>query len=297
MSVSSGLRFLGIALFTSLTATAAVAQPASGTFEPQMGQSGKDVIWIPTPDAMVDRMLRMADVKKDDIVVDLGSGDGKIAIAAARNHGARALGLEYNPNMVELSQRRAREAGVADKVEFRQADIFASDFSNATVVTMYLLPTLNLRLRPILMRMKPGTRITSHSFDMASWAPDETSRVGHARGFLWIVPANVQGTWTVTGASNLPQTLTIEQQFQKISGEALFGTLGASLQDTRVRGDQISFSVRDSQGRLHQFAGRASGNRISGTVHTAGTSGSMNFEAQRTSAVQRIDDVGSVENR
>lgn len=297
MSVSSGLHFLSIALFTSFTTASALAQPAGGTYEPQMGQSGKDVIWIPTPDAMVDRMLRMANVGKDDVVVDLGSGDGKIAIAAARNLGARALGLEYNPDMVELSRRRAREAGVADKVEFRQADIFASDFSNATVVTMYLLPALNLKLRPILMRMKPGTRLASHSFDMASWAPDETSRVGSARGYLWIVPANVQGTWNVSGGATLPQTLSIEQQFQKISGEATFGNLGASLQDARVRGDQVSFSVRDSQGRLHHFAGRASGNRISGTVQSAGATGRVNFEAQRTSNVQAIDETGPVEYR
>jgi len=291
MSLLKKLRFTGIALLTCFT-VAAVAQPdGGGTFEPRMGQAGKDVIWIPTPDAMVDRMLRMAEVSKDDFVVDLGSGDGKIAIAAARNLGARALGLEYNPDMVELSKRRAREAGVQDKVEFRHADIFASDFSNATVVTMYLLPSLNLKLRPTLMKMKPGTRLTSHSFDMGAWVPDETSRVNSARGYLWIVPANVQGTWRISSRDagvTLPQQITIQQRFQRIGGEATIDNLGASLQNARVRGADISFTTRDAQGRQYHFNGRANGNTITGTVTSAGQ-GPINFEAQRSGTPAPID--------
>ncbi len=177
---------------------AAYAQQKSGEFTPRLGQSGKDVMWLPSPDAMVDRMLVMGEVTARDYLVDLGSGDGKIPIAAARSRGARALGLEFNPDFVEVSKRRALQAGVAQKAEFRQADIFVTDFSSADIVTLYLLPELNLRLRPILLKMKPGTRIVSNSFDMQTWKPDEVSHIGTASGFLWIIPAHVAGSWTVS---------------------------------------------------------------------------------------------------
>jgi len=294
MSTTRRSHLLQAAAAMTLAATTAWAQPAApgGTFEPRVGQAGKDVIWVPTPDAMVDRMLSMAEVTAKDFVIDLGSGDGKIAIAAVRNRGARALGIEYNPDMVELSNRRARDAGVADKVQFVKADIFASDFSKASVITMYLLPGLNLKLRPTLLTMKPGTRLTSHSFDMGEWTADEMSTVNSARGYLWIVPANIGGTWTVNYTGRVlgapPQSLTVRQTFQKIEGEAQFGNIGSALNDARLRGDTVQFTIRDAQGQRHLYTGRADGNRITGTVVSPGK-GQTSFTAQRTTAVQPLD--------
>src|SRR3954468_18031927 len=170
-------------------------------FQPQVGQAGKDVIWVPSPDDVVDRMLTMAQVTPNDFVVDLGAGDGKIAIAAAKKFGARAEGIEYNPDMVKHANDNAQKAGVAGsavgKAVIRHGDIFATDFSKATVITMYLLPGLNMKLRPQLLSMKPGTRVTSHSFSMEDWDADEISVLDGRRAYFWIVPANVQGAWTL----------------------------------------------------------------------------------------------------
>ncbi|NUZ04790.1 SAM-dependent methyltransferase [Piscinibacter koreensis] len=284
--------FLAAALLCGLQG-GAVAQPASAPFEPQPGQSGKDVIWLPSPDAVVDRMLQMAEVKSSDFVVDLGSGDGKIAIAAARNHGARALGLEYNPQMVEFSRRRAREAGFAGKVEFRQADIFASDFSQATVVTMYLLPDLNMRLRPTLFKLRPGTRIVSHSFGMGDWTPDEVGRSGTARISAWVIPANASGEWALT-FRNLegggPQTLTLRQRFQMVEGDVSWENLSSTLVRPHLQGDSLSFGARHATGEMLQFQARVAGNRMTGTVTRPGRP-PVAFEAVRKGAAPPIEGV------
>ncbi|HSN40797.1 MAG TPA: class I SAM-dependent methyltransferase, partial [Burkholderiales bacterium] len=168
-------------------------------YAPQIGQAGKDVIWVPTPQALVERMLQMAKVTPNDYLIDLGSGDGRTVITAAKKFGVKALGIEYNPDMVALSKRNAEKEGVAGRAEFMKADIFATDFSKATVITMYLLPQLNLRLRPTLLKMKPGTRIVSHAFSMDDWQPDQTESVGSRTAYLWIVPARVEGTWRWSG--------------------------------------------------------------------------------------------------
>ena len=281
------------------TAAAQATQGTQGTtsppkeFVPSVGQPGKDVIWVPSPDRVVNRLLRMAEVKPTDLVIDLGSGDGKIAIAAAKDFGARARGLEYNPDMVTLSRQRAQQAGVANRVEFRQADIFASDFTDANVITMYLLPTLNLRLRPILMKMKPGTRLASHSFDMGSWQPDETSIVGAARTFLWIVPANAAGDWRLANpAAGLPQNLSLRQRYQKVQGEAAFGEIDASLEHVDLRGDVLRFSVRDAEGRIHNVAARVEGDRMIGSFALPGQN-PVNFEARRSTSPQSIEEPAS----
>ncbi len=156
-------------------------------YEPSVGQQGKDVIWVPTPEDLVQAMLDLAKVTPNDFVMDLGSGDGRIVIAAAKR-GARAVGIEYNPDMVELSRRNAEKAGVSDKATFVNADIFATDFSQATVITMYLLPQLNLRLKPVILNLKPGTRIVSHAFTMGDWAPEQTIEKEGRTAYLWIVP-------------------------------------------------------------------------------------------------------------
>ena len=237
-------------------------------FEPQVGQAGKDVIWVPTPDEVVERMLTMAQTGPNDIHFDLGAGDGKIAIMAAKKFGARATGIEYNPEMVKYGNARAQEAGVAGvgpgKATIRQADIFATDFSSATVITLYLLPSLNMKLRPTILSMKPGTRVVSHSFTMEDWEADEISTMDGRRAYFWVVPANVMGSWTLdTGASK--NELTIEQTFQKINGSVSFGNVHAGLREARVRGPQIGFAYVDQSGLRRDFTGTVNGKQMQGS--------------------------------
>ena len=251
----------------------AAAQQKEKEYEPQVGQAGKDVIWVPTPDEVVDRMLRMAQVTANDYVVDLGAGDGKIAIAAAKKIGARSLGIEYNPEMAKHAQRNVEKAGVTGRAKIVQGDIFATDFTQATVVTMYLLPALNLKLRPQILQMRPGTRVVSHSFSMEDWEADETSNMDGRRAYLWIVPANVMGGWTLEAGSERSE-LTFEQKFQKIEGSVVLGPIQAGLRDARLRGFQISFAYVDNAGVRRDFNGRVSGNRMEGSFRTeAGAEG------------------------
>ena len=247
-----------------------VSLPASAQqkYEPQVGQAGKDVIWVPTPDEVVDRMLRMAQVTKDDFVVDLGAGDGKIAIAAAKKFGARSLGIEYNADMAKHAQANVEKNGVAARAKIVQGDIFASDFTQATVVTMYLLPALNMKLRPQILQMRPGTRVVSHSFTMEDWEPDETSSMDGRRAYFWLVPANVMGSWTLEAAGE-KRELSLEQKFQKIDGSVAFGTTQAGLRDTRLRGFVISFAYVDQAGLRRDYTGRVlAGGRMEGSWKT-----------------------------
>ncbi|MGD9945785.1 MAG: class I SAM-dependent methyltransferase [Burkholderiaceae bacterium] len=266
-----------------LLAQALATTPGKGeVFEPQVGQAGKDVIWVPTPEAVVDSMLDMAKVKPGDQVVDLGAGDGRIAIAAAKR-GARAMGIEYNPNMVELARRNAEKAGVKN-VEFRQGDIFQSDFSHADVITLYLLPTLNERLRPILLDMKPGTRVASHQFTMGDWEPDQTSNLDGRQALFWMVPAKVGGEWTAQLQGEPAVRFTFEQKYQKLRGEGAWGNRRGPLVDPRLAGGQISFSIADAEGKPQRFSGTADhGGRMSGTV-TDAQGRSRPFTATRVKA-------------
>src|SRR5712664_2715648 len=207
-----------VALLVALAVPFAVS---AQKFEPQVGQAGKDVIWVPTPDEVVDRMLTMAQVGPNDSHMDLGSGDGKIVIAAAKR-GAKALGIEYNPDMVKVAQDNAQKAGVVDKASFRKADIFQTDFSQATVITLYLLPALNMKLRPSILSMRPGTRVVSHSFNMEDWEADEISTLDGRRAYFRIVPANVMGTWNLE-LNNQRMEMALEQTFQKIGGSVSLG--------------------------------------------------------------------------
>ena len=245
------------------------AQAAQGEYQPQVGQEGKDVVWVPTPQELVERMLDMAKVTPKDYVIDLGSGDGRTVITAAKR-GTRAHGIEYNPNMVELSKRNAAKEGVSDKATFAKADLFESDFSQATVITMFLLPTINIQLRPKILDLKPGTRIVSNSFDMGEWAADETARAdgcsNWCTAYLWIVPAKVAGTW------RLPQgDLTLKQDFQMISGTLKAGNNSTPISNGRLRGDQINFTAGGAQ-----YTGRVNGNAIEGTIKSGGNDGKWN---------------------
>ena len=255
---------LTLVLGLGLTAAPLHAQTAK-TYEPSYGQEGKDVIWIPTQPMTIERMLRMAQVTSRDTVVDLGSGDGRIAIAAVKDFGAKAFGFEYNPDMVEYSKREAEKAGVTGKVEFRQADIFETDFTYATAITMYLLPHLNVKLRPIILNMKPGTRVVSHQFDMAEWKPDEVSDANGRRVNFWLVPAKVEGDWKLY-VPGRDYTLTLRQEFQMISGWIAPGPGQMGLRDAVLTGTAIRFSLVDEYGKLLAFAGTVNGERIAGTV-------------------------------
>lgn len=255
----------------ALLAALAFAPPAAAQtkgYEPHVGQAGKDVIWVPTPDEVVERMLRMAQTTKDDLVYDLGAGDGKIAIAAARKFGARSVGIEYNPDMAKHAQSNAEKAGVAGRARIVQGDIFATDFSQATVVTMYLLPALNLKLRPTILAMRPGTRVVSHSFTMDDWEPDETSSMDGRRAYFWVVPANVMGNWTVEAGAERLQ-LSFEQRYQKIEGSVtLSPTMQGGLRDARLRGFAIAFAFVDNNGVRRDFTGRVIGQKMEGSFRT-----------------------------
>jgi precorrin-6B methylase 2 len=233
-------------------------------YEPQVGQAGKDVIWVPTPDEVVDRMLTMAQVKPNDIVYDLGAGNGKIAIAAAKKFGATATGIEYNPEMAKHAQGNVVAAGMQNKARILQGDIFATNFSEATVVTMYLLPGLNMKLRPTLLAMKPGTRVVSHSFTMEDWEADEISSMDGRRAYFWVVPANIGGSWALESGSEKNE-LTFDQRFQKIEGSINFGLTQGGLRDARLRGFSISFALVDSNGVLRSYAGRVTGTKMEGS--------------------------------
>jgi len=257
----------------SLVAVTVLAQaPATTDFQPSVGQPGKDVVWVPTPQALVDRMLDMAKLTPQDYLIDLGSGDGRTVITAAKR-GARALGIEYNPDMVALSQRNAVAAGATARATFTKADLFETDLSQATVITMFLLPDINLKLRPKILDLKPGTRIVSNTFTMDDWSPDETSTVegdcsAWCTALFWLVPAKVEGAW------QLPQgTLNLRQKFQVITGTMASGSSSAAaITGATLKGDQISFSAGGVQ-----YTGRVNGNVMQGT-----TSAGANWRATRS---------------
>jgi hypothetical protein len=216
-------------------------------------------------------MLDMAKLTAQDIHYDLGSGDGRTVITAAKR-GAQAVGVEYNPDMVALSERAAAKEGVSAKAKFINGDIFQTDFSHATVVTLYLLPSLNVKLRPTILKMKPGTRVVSHAFTMDEWQPDQTENVEGRTAYLWIVPAPVEGSWRWNGSGNGPKEyeVALRQQFQKIEGTARLNGKPGQLRDVNLRGDQINFTVFDADGARRDFSGRVSGNTMQGVVKQPG---------------------------
>jgi hypothetical protein len=261
------LRFVPMLMCALFLGSAVHAQPAA-EFKPEVGQSGKDVVWVPTSYALVNKMLDMAKATTSDYLIDLGSGDGRTVITAAKR-GIRALGIEYNPDMVELSQRAAKKEGVSDRATFMKADLFETDFSQATVITMFLLPDINLKLRPKILDLKPGTRIVSNTFTMGEWQPDETGTASSDEGsgyyrtaLLWIVPAKVEGAWKSTLGE-----ITLKQDFQKVSGSINAGGTPTLVTGGKLRGDQITFSAGATQ-----YSGKVAGNTISGTALTNGIS-------------------------
>jgi len=272
------MKFRVLVSVTSLAVALAVnpvfAQSTESTklgdekYEPRVGQSGKDVIWVPTNDAVADAMLKAANVKPTDLVYDLGAGDGKIAIAAAKNYGATAVGIEYNKEMAELATRNTQRAGVADKVKIINGDIFVEDFSKATVVTMYLLPDLNLKIRPTILKMAPGTRIVTNSFNMGDWEPDDKVGTGYAQGYFWVVPGNAAGKWSIKGVegSQQPVTLELTQRYQRVGGTLnIYGKSQPILGGT-LTGNRLKFSFLDQSNQSRIVDVTLNGNELSGQV-------------------------------
>jgi len=253
--MSVAIRAGAAALALSFTALAfAQAQPAP-KFEPEVGQPGKDVVWVPTPQIVVDKMLDMAKVTPADFVMDLGSGDGRTVITAAKR-GARALGIEYNPEMVALSRENAKAAGVASRAEFQQADLFTTDLSRASVITMFLLPEINRKLLPTILKLKPGTRIVSNTFAMGEWEPEETNTVAGCESswctvLFWVVPAEVAGSYKTAAGD-----LVLKQKFQMLRGTLILHGRTVPVEG-RVLGEEIT--VTTGAKTLH---GKKNGNSL-----------------------------------
>ena len=252
-----------------LMASTVLAQAPEKEFKPVEGQAGKDVVWVPTPADMVERMLDLAQVTPQDFVIDLGSGDGRNVIAAARR-GARALGVEFNPDMVALSRRNAAQAGVADRAQFIEGDMFTADISQATVMALFLLPDNLRKLTAKFLALKPGTRIVANTFGIDGWKPDETYKMGDTcyawcSAMLYIVPARVTGVWKMEGAQN-GALLSLEQEFQVLSGALAAGGSKTTITNGKLRGDWISFTAGKTL-----YEGRVNGNTIEGIVQGGGS--------------------------
>ena len=266
-------RSFAAVVVAGVVSTGALAQQPA-PFEPTVGQSGKDVVWVPSPQALVDRMLDMAKATPADFLMDLGSGDGRTVITAAKR-GINALGIEYNPDMVALSKYNAEKEGVSDKAQFMKADLFETDFSKATVITMFLLPDINRRLRPKILDMKAGTRVVSNTFDMGDWQPDQTAEAGgdcrsYCRALFWIVPAKVEGVWKTAQGD-----LKLDQKYQRFIGSLTgTGNVVAAITDGKLTGDQISFTAGNVE-----YTGKVTGDTMEGTAKSP--SGTTPFKATR----------------
>jgi SAM-dependent methyltransferase len=263
--------------FLSVTVSGLVAQDnkINSGFVPQVGQNGKDVVWVPTPTELVNKMLEIAKVTPEDFLVDLGSGDGRTVIAAAKR-GARAVGIEFNPDMVELSINNAKQEGVSDKTEFRNMDLFEYDLSKATVITMFLLPEINLRLRPRLLDLKPGTRIVSNTFTMGDWEADYETETDDASSswstaLLWIIPAKVEGSWKLPVGE-----VSFTQKFQMLNGTYKNGEKYTSIRDGRLNGNEITFNINGDT-----YHGLIKDNKITGTLTNNNKSSKSDFIATR----------------
>jgi hypothetical protein len=253
---------LTLLAFLLIPALSYSQEPAKNlVYEPEVGQEGKDVVWVPTPQSLVDKMLEIAKVTPQDFLIDLGSGDGRTVITAAKM-GISAIGIEYNPDMVELSKKNATAAGVKDKAQFIKTDLFEYDFSKATVITMFLLPDINLKLRPKILDMKPGTRIVTNTFTMDDWQWDDSAHSGDESTnwntcYLWIVPARVEGAWKTGNGGKF----TFLQSYQMLSGEITNGNKTDSITEGKLKGTEITFSAGGVS-----YTGIVEGNTMKGTL-------------------------------
>jgi precorrin-6B methylase 2 len=266
-----------ISLSISLLTGCALHNYGDDQFQLRMAAHGKDIMWVPTRIDTATQMLALAQVKSGDIVFDLGSGDGVIPIQAAKRYGVRAVGIEYNPDLVALSKRNAIRENVQNLVTFKQGDIFIEDFSSATVLTLFLGESLNLKLMPTILKMKPGTRVVSNTFRMESWIPDQEVSVRSSETtigtlnetiYLWIVPTNIDGTWEFSGLPNLDKTtLRFIQKKQFFDGTInTSGKRSIAFEDGRIRGDALQFDF-EINGKKYSFRGQISGAQIRGVLN------------------------------
>lgn len=279
LMVSRRAALLRLPAFPALASLWPALPAAAQVPEPVFGAPGKDSGWIPTPAGMVEAMLEMAGITAADTVVDLGSGDGRIPILAAKRYGARGLGIEYNPDLVKYSISVAEREGLADRVKFIQGDIFVTDFSHAAVVTLFMPPAFNLKVRPQLLAMKPGTRVVSFNFDMGDWPPDQSVYVNDQRGMLWRVPTSVAGLWRLNftdagdNRDSAPYVLRVSQRFQQIEGDITIAGERLALWDIRFEVDRLRFTVlRNMVGRLQRvdFDCRRVGAALEGIMQASG---------------------------
>ncbi len=234
----------------------------------------KDVPYVPTPQEVVDKMIEMAEIKEGDIVYDLGCGDGRMIVTAAKKHGARGIGVDIDPQRIRESNENAKRADVTDKVKFIQKDLFTMDFKDCDALCMYLLPSVNLKLRPKILDLKPGTRIVSHAFDMDDWEADETVEVDGRTVYKWVVPAKVDGTWTATlpgeGGKAAKAKLNLKQEFQKVSGTADVGGKKVEIKDAKLKGDQLTLALDTGAGRATEYVIRVNGAQMEGQARAEG---------------------------
>lgn len=252
--------FFGILMLLVIIPSLKGQDDSRRDYVPEVGQQGKDVVWVPTPQELVDTMLSIAELTPSDLVIDLGSGDGRTVITAAKR-GARAIGIEFNPDMVTLSRRNAEKEGVSSQVQFFEGDLFEYDLSKATVITMFLLPEINLKLRPRLLELKPGTRVVSNTFTMGEWIPDLEVNTpdrwnSWTTALMWIIPAKVEGRWKIG-----EHELSLTQKYQFINGTFNNGGTITAIADGRLRGNEISFKI----GNII-YLGQVNGSRITGTA-------------------------------
>lgn len=296
-----GVRNIALARLNRLWAGAA-ATLLAGAVVTTVCAAELSVPYVPTPPDVVEAMLKVAKVSRSDYLIDLGSGDGRIVINAAKQYGARGFGVDLNPVRIDEANANARQAGVTDKVAFYQRDLFETELSDASVITMYLLPRVNIELRPKLLALKPGTRVVSHDFSMDEWKPDAHIKVdakdkyggtgGVSDVYFWVIPARVAATWQwQLPVSGKPRDydMTLSQKYQVISGEVRIGGQVVRLQNPVLRGEQISFVFTadiDGTPIKHEFSGRVEGDAISGTVMLSGrrSQGQIDWNAKRAAA-------------
>lgn len=251
-----------VAVLTILIAgSTSAAPPIAQADRPKL-----DVPFVPTPRPVVDKMLELAAPTADDYLIDLGSGDGRIPITAAQRFGTRGLGIDIDPRRIAEARKNAEEAGVADKVEFRQEDLFETDISQATILTLYLLPSVNIKLRPrILKELRPGTRVVSHDWDMGDWRPDQTVELGNKTVFMWVVPASAEGRWQVSDSeTGRSFALRLKQRYQDVEGEADIDGQQVPLRNPRIEGDRIFFELPSENGDIKHYEGRIAEQVIEG---------------------------------
>lgn len=266
-----------VAVLLAARSMASGTAPASA---PEFGQQSKDSVWVTTPERMIRRMLQLADTTKDDVVMDLGAGDGRIPIYAAKHFGARGIAVELEENLVQVAREAARREGVADRVRVIRQDLFEADLSTATVFALFISPGVMERLKPRFLALRPGTRIASHQFDLGDWEPDETVEVEGRKGYLWVVPAAVEGTWIVSIPGE-DFTLRLERRYQKLSASGERGGKNVPILDARLRGTQIRFNAFDRDGTSRSFTGRLVDGRFVGESHAGSGAAPVAWSARR----------------